>query len=130
MSQRVTPFVLLGAVFFVTLGGCGADDDDGCPDCREFTGGTFTFPPGVMTSNGGGPEPSGGSTSTGGLGGSVTGGLGGTFGGGTAGLGGTFGGGTGGLDATGGDIGTGGIAASGGTFGGGTAGTLGGSLGD
>jgi hypothetical protein len=111
---------------------CGdPDDDDGCPDCQPVSGGSI-FPPSVPTT--GGPQPNGGDTSTGGLGGTSTGGLGGTLTGGAAPDGGTgaFGN-TGGTLGTGGAFGgttgaEGGTIATGGTLNGGTTGAEGGTI--
>src|SRR5688572_16449511 len=111
MSPRFA-LVATFAACFVAAAGCGDGGDDDCPDCWEGMGGNVTFPPSVPTT--GGPEPLGGSTSTGGvgtggLGGTDTGGLGGVI---TGGLGGTDTGGLGGTDTGGlGGTDTGGLGA-------------------
>ena len=122
MSPRFALVATLAACF-VAAAGCGDGGDDDCPDCWEGVGGSVTFPPSVPTT--GGPEPLGGSTSTGGLG---TGGIGGTD---TGGLGGTDTGGlgTGGASPDGGVSGTGAFGNQGGDLAGGVfTGGLGGTL--
>jgi hypothetical protein len=124
MSPRFA-LVSIYAACFATSAACSGDgDDDDCPDCRPAVGGAVTFPPTPPVT--GGPEPAGGTLSTGGFG---TGGLGGVltggFGGTTGGLGGT----TGGVSPFGGDGGTGAFGAQGGDLTGGTiAGGFGGTL--